>query len=187
MGSLAKIISAIFTYNELKRFAHYYLQTDPEIISIPDDKDEFIYDMLDYFQRRSQLHKVVIGVRQWRPTDPSLYNFVIDIGLAAEEFVLQIYPISILNRFSNQETGISNLREWRLKLATLENQVCLIKIKKDDNSLPIANGTGFLIGNDLLLTNWHVVNDFIDSNGNAKRINTDTITARVSVSLLTSI
>lgn len=171
---LDEIINGLFGYEELKRFVSYQLNTDPEDISIPQDKPEFIYDMLTYFGRRDLLKYVVIGLRKWRPNNRKLYSFSIDVGLASRVVTPEISGFN-LEAIVNEETGISDLREWQLALGKIENQVCLIKSKKNENSKSTPKGTGFLIGDDLVLTNWHVVNHFIDKDGNPKSIQSDSI------------
>lgn len=173
---LAEILSDTFTYNELRRFVSFHLLTRPEKIAIPDDVDDFIFEMLDYFERRNQLTSVVMGVRQWRPNDEKLYLYSMKVGLAAEVIPPEISGFD-LESIIRQETGIPNLMQWRSKLGKIENQVCLIKLKKDENSKSIPNGTGFLIGDDLVLTNWHVVEPFIDTDGKPKAIKSDSISA----------
>ena len=43
---------------------------------------------------------------------------------------------------------------WRETLATLEGQVCRVEIPKGNES---DYGTGFLLGPDVLITNYHVM------------------------------
>ncbi|MBD2253324.1 trypsin-like serine peptidase [Nostoc parmelioides] len=175
-GDLADIIPNIFTYEELKRFVDYYLSTNPEEINLHGDINQFIYDALIYFEKRSKLKNVVMGLRQWRPNDQKLYSYSVEVGLAAEVIPPEI-PDFNLESIIRQETGIPNLMQWRSKLGKIENQVCFIKLKKDDNSESIPNGTGFLIGDDLVLTNWHVVERFFDTDGKPKAIKSDSISA----------
>jgi hypothetical protein len=45
---------------------------------------------------------------------------------------------------------------WRTRLGQIEGQVCRVEIKGQ------GIGTGFLVGPDLVITNWHVVNKLKD-------------------------
>lgn len=175
-GDLADIIPKIFTYEELKRFVDYYLYTNSEEINLHGNIHQFIFDTLIYFEKRKKLKNVVMGLRQWRPNDQELYSYSMKVGLAAEVIPPEISNFD-LESIIRQETGIPNLMQWRSKLGKIENQVCLIKLKKDENSKSIPNGTGFLIGDDLVLTNWHVVEPFIDTDGKPKAIKSDSISA----------
>ena len=51
-----------------------------------------------------------------------------------------------------QHRMFRDVREWYTRLATLEQQVCLIE---DTENKPL--GTGFLVGHDLVLTAAHVL------------------------------
>lgn len=60
---------------------------------------------------------------------------------------------------------------WRAKLEALEGQVCRILAPCiSDNQVKDCCGTGFLLGPDLVLTNWHVVCDVIAQPDLAHRI-----------------
>ncbi|MEA5550885.1 trypsin-like peptidase domain-containing protein [Anabaena cylindrica UHCC 0172] len=174
--TLDEIIRIVFSIDELERFITFYMNTKPQDIRASNAGLEFIQATLAYFERHKKLANVVMGMRQWRPNDQELYSYSMKVGLAAKVIPPEI-PNFDLESIIHQETGIRNLMQWRSKLGKIENQVCLIKLKKDENSKSIPNGTGFLIGDNLVLTNWHVVNHFIDTNGKPKAIKSDSISA----------
>ncbi|MCC5670690.1 serine protease [Nostoc sp. CHAB 5784] len=175
-NALEKIIRFAFSIDELERFITFYMETKPQDIRASNAGLEFFQATLAYFERQKRLANVVMGMRQWRPNDQELYSYSMEVGLAAKVIPPEI-PNFDLESIIRQETGILNLVEWRSKLGKIENQVCLIKLKKDENSESIPNGTGFLIGDNLVLTNWHVVNHFIDIDGKPKAIKSDSISA----------
>lgn len=55
------------------------------------------------------------------------------------------------------DVGLLNELHWR------DRHVCRIELQSVTNTSP--NGTGFLVAEDLVLTNWHVVEDHVDEPG----------------------
>ncbi len=64
-----------------------------------------------------------------------------------------------LERTVKEKAGISNFMLWADKLMQLRATICRIE---DPDDPRIALGTGFLVSDDLILTNYHVVDKYID-------------------------
>ena len=61
-----------------------------------------------------------------------------------------------LQRTVRERAGFADLVPWLAKFMARKRQVCRI----EDNANPL--GTGFLVGADLVLTNYHVVDRYIE-------------------------
>jgi hypothetical protein len=70
-----------------------------------------------------------------------------------------------LERTVKEQFGVTDFLTWTDKLFPIRRKVCRV----EDPSVPgKALGTGFLVGNDLVLTNYHVVEDYIQGNSVAQ-------------------
>jgi hypothetical protein len=132
-----------------------------------DALDEFLWEMLD-----QRLHNVAYGgnartlrfkliraadAEGWvlrliaaacdlRPTNVPLRELAADVGLSAaparfEQVIMAAVPFL-------------DVSAWRARLGELEAQVCRLEVPAPTRP---AAGTGFLVGPDLVLTNYHVI------------------------------
>jgi hypothetical protein len=66
-----------------------------------------------------------------------------------------------LERTIREELGYVEVSVWRDKLFRLEGRVCRVEL----NDAGVTMGTGFLVGAETLLTNYHVLEKVIEGNG----------------------
>jgi hypothetical protein len=69
-----------------------------------------------------------------------------------DEYFTLVDPQDTSAAFESMVTnlGIVSLSDWAAKIRAIESQVCMVELDG-------ATGTGFLVGPDLVLTNYHVV------------------------------
>lgn len=105
---------------------------------------------------------LIVAARAQRPKNEALLGLAAELGLtdnvagpagptgpAAEQQALQ--------RFIIESSGLGDPAVWRARLGDLLRQVCRVEVPLDAGGT--ATGTGFLVAPDLVLTNYHVVDD----------------------------
>lgn len=93
------------------------------------------------------------------PGNPDLARLILDGGLtsvppAPKATILPRANDQALQRLVRLNNDFINIAQFRERLSALEGQTCRIEV---DGSPPVAWGTGFLVGPDLVMTNHHVV------------------------------
>ena len=139
--------------------------------------DEFLWGMLD-----KRLHNVAYGgdaqilrfklIRKadaegWvlrliaaaceaRPANAALCEIAAEVGLSAAPAKLdEVAQGEIsLERVILEAAPFLDVSAWRARLGELEAQVCRVEVPAGTRS---TAGTGFLVGADLVLTNYHVI------------------------------
>ena len=96
---------------------------------------------------------LVSAACQARPRNVTLQEVAAGIGLGAAPA-----SISGLERFIAESAPFVDAGTWRAQLGELETQVCRVEVPAGPRSI---GGTGFLVGPDILLTNFHVVRTLV--------------------------
>ncbi len=85
--------------------------------------------------------------------------------------VFNVRTDSRLVRFETvlfRQRPFEDLEEWLQKMAIVKRAICRIEYKNSRGDQ--GYGTGFLIGPDLVLTNWHVAGKFWNDDGLAEKV-----------------
>jgi hypothetical protein len=91
--------------------------------------------------------KLIEDARDYNPGNPTLKRFYEKYATSVQRSLTK----EGFERLVDGSGGFENIVAWREKLAQIELQVCRVEIAGD------AQGTGFLVGDDLVLTNYHVI------------------------------
>ena len=105
---------------------------------------------------------LVSAACQARPRNVTLQEVAAGIGLGAAPA-----SISGLERFIAESAPFVDAGTWRAQLGELETQVCRVEVPAGPRSI---GGTGFLVGPDILLTNFHVVRTLVDNMADPRRV-----------------
>jgi hypothetical protein len=109
-----------------------------------------VFELLKASEAEGWTAELVAGAHAANPGNPKLGQFV--RGYQAS--VQRSLPGPKLERIVSQAKGFHNLALWRDKLAAIEAQVC--RIERQDGEVL---GTGFLVSRNVVLTNYHVIQD----------------------------
>lgn len=160
VGQHGKLISAVrasFTSEEvdyvlLDRFNKAYKDIAADKLN---DRDRSL-KLVQYFDMRNEAEMLVAALRDARPR-------VVEFAELAEAFGLIELPdqpaLQALTRPAQGGTIGHDPGDFRAKLAACEYAVCCIWVGGK------RNGTGFLVGKDLVLTNHHVVAGAMQADG----------------------
>jgi len=139
----------------LERMARFKLNINLHEIGYG-DLSNYVFRLIQWAEAQGILASLVNGARQSNPGNLE----ILDI---AQEFNLDIDSTPSkreLQRIIKETNCFLDINDWRLKLSAIEFQVCRIEIKLDNQSF--AYGTGFLIGPDIVITNYHVMKFVIE-------------------------
>jgi hypothetical protein len=96
------------------------------------------------------LDELVRKAMKYRPNNPKLRTLERSAGLAPAEVPAALHVT--LEEIVRQAMGTQDLLPWLARLEAVGRGTCRI-----EHPVNTARGTGWLVGRDLLLTNWHVV------------------------------
>jgi hypothetical protein len=118
-------------------------------ISIATNLPEIYREVVLHFDRRNQSERLLVAARRANPDSPELYLIAqqFDLAMRLPEGAQEQSGLEAILRPANP---FLNVRDWLEKAAAAEHRVCVV-------NTPEPNGTGFLIGPDTVLTNYHVV------------------------------
>jgi hypothetical protein len=116
-----------------------------------------VFDLVKWSQMRGQTEKLVGALQAENAENPKIRTLFSDLRFA--DFSggdKQRLVGGSLQRTVREKAGFADLGPWLQKFMARKRQVCRI----EDGAQPL--GTGFLVGSDLVLTNYHVVDRYID-------------------------
>jgi hypothetical protein len=123
-------------------------------ITLGDNLDEIFREVVIYYNNRSQVENLLATARAVNPTNPDLYRFDQRFNRATQ-FPAEARDPAGLEKIIREGLGMVDARAWIEAAAAVENRVCLIRTATG------ALGTGFLVGPDVVMTNYHVVKPYI--------------------------
>lgn len=114
-----------------------------------------VFDLLRSAQSEGWLADLILAALQHNPRPHPALEAV------AQTYGLTAVPPSEqpgLERLLNRSSTFIDISTWRATLGELEHRVCRVET-------PSTKGTGFLVGPDRVLTNYHVVEDLVQDGG----------------------
>jgi hypothetical protein len=120
---------------------------------------EFPYqlqDVIDYYNLRDSVERLVRAAQADNPTNGKLREVTVTLRIGAE-FTPAAYSDGELQRVIDKNLGFIDGRQFRQKWARAERQVCRIEFPPEKH-----RGSGFLVGSDVVITNYHVMQPIID-------------------------
>ena len=148
---------AFVGYDELRsvlRRAGWRLQD----VAPPGPMPTVIVAVIEFAEARDEVHLLIAAARAAKPTNGKLLQVAGAIGLKPAGVAVDAIPADAalgqvtarLERMVDAARGIADLGSFAAKLQELLRQVCAVELGADA-------GTGFLIGPDTILTNYHVI------------------------------
>ncbi len=135
-------------FDELLFFA---LSIRREDITMADGYRARVFQLIRHADAEGWIFDLVVAAREARPRNAELQALAAELGLSTA-------PQS-LERLLSKSIPFVDVSAWRARLGELEGQVCRVEIPA---GLKATVGTGFLVGPDLCLTNYHVIRPLID-------------------------
>lgn len=160
---LIQAFTAAFDLRSLEGMLRQELGVALELITPSNNPQEVFPALMAEADSQGWLNSLVAAARAYHPHDPALQSAADQLGLAPR-LVVALRPDQPRERRINDATlrqvitganSLLDLSDWREKLGEIEYQVCRLEIAAK------PAGTGFLVGPDLLMTCYHVVEDLI--------------------------
>lgn len=152
------LVAAFPGYQVLTRMVADQLDENLQTISSSyNEYEHVVFELIEWAGARGILDRLLMGAlaanrgRDAYSGNPALLRFAQDIGLSATDATK-----ATLEKVVSGNTTFLDVARWRAELARNEFRVCRVDLDGR------GKGTGFLVGPDLVLTNYHVVEGAID-------------------------
>ncbi len=122
-------------------------------IAFGGDYREVVFKVIEAARMEGWLDELFLALVQARPKNTELFALSQEVGLASTGLKRRGLELVI-----REKNGFLDVAEWRSRLGEIEGQICRIAIDTDRGE---ATGTGFLVGPDVVLTNYHVIEPVI--------------------------
>jgi V8-like Glu-specific endopeptidase len=118
--------------------------------------DTNAFDLVTWAASRGTLATLIVAARNVRPANAKIQAIAAAVELTAVPVIGDL-PLSApaFEKFVSDNVILLDVEKWRVGQTHAEWRVCRIDSGND------AAGTGFLVGPDLVLTNYHVVQSLI--------------------------
>ncbi|MGD8792118.1 MAG: effector-associated domain EAD1-containing protein [Anaerolineae bacterium] len=143
-----------YVYNSLQRMLRFRLDRRLDLITAPGPFDQVVFELIGVAEREGWTYDLLRAARESNPGNPTLMAFANLLGAAPEGTPGR----SGLEKIIRDTNAFLDVANWREKLGTIEGRVCRVEIDGD------PYGTGFLLGSDVVMTNFHVVESLIGDN-----------------------
>ena len=121
-------------------------ETLSTIVPTGGDTTNTVFELINWAVRYGRLGELIAGARAENPRNPELLEFLESIGLTATHG-------AALEKIVGDNAAFLDVARWRVGLEQREHQVGRVERAGE------ALGTAFLVGPDLVLTNYHVIED----------------------------
>jgi hypothetical protein len=146
---LRDALLSAFTIQSLEQMLYFNLgQNYQEMVPPMANKRDAVFSVIQTAEREGWTDELVHAAHDDNPGNPKLKEFT-------QLYVRYQGAKPTLERIIQKSNSFLDVAEWRKKLERIERTVCSIEISGDHA------GTGFLIGPDLVMTNYHVVVDLL--------------------------
>lgn len=154
---LREILKKMFKLDELDDFltAEFDIAYDDFATGA---RNQIYRDVVEYFNRRSTIPTLLNKLRVARQDDDDLLLLMQEIGGLALRPV-DAPNVTAIERTIREANSMLDPRAWIKRLATIETQICRVEVPVDRDWV---FGTGFLVAPDVVITNYHVVEDVVD-------------------------
>jgi hypothetical protein len=153
-----KGVREAYDLDEFRRLLRFALDKRLDNITLGASFDTRVYDVIENAERENWVLRLISAACDARPDNIDLRGVAAEVGLTAAPSSLKDARVagSSLERII-LDSPFHDIRAWRVRLGELEGQVCRVEFPAGR-----AVGTGFLVGPDLVLTNYHVIEELAD-------------------------
>jgi len=149
---LSEALRATLTLRQFDRMLKERIDISREDIALGEDYTDIAYMVIDAANRQSWVYRLVIAARQERPNNDVFVEYAHILGIAPEG----LPDSSGLERIVRRTNALLDIVQFRSRVGEIEGQVCRIDCQGQ------GEGTGFLIEPDLVLTNYHVIENLVN-------------------------
>jgi hypothetical protein len=152
----AAVLDAYDDVGDLQRILLFRLDRRLNlIVNTSDSFDDIVFNVITKADTEGWSANLLDALRATRPENGKLLAFAQPFGLAT-----QTPARAELELLINEGDALLDVEAWRTALGTAEARVC--RIERVHGAITRALGTGFLLGPDVVMTNYHVMEDVIN-------------------------
>lgn len=147
---LSEALRDAFTPQRLTEMLRFRLERNLADISLGSDYQEIAFALIRTAESEGWTQRLIAAARDANPGNSKLVTLAQQFGLLSDATSRQD-----LERIIRQTNSFFDVEAWRTRLGELEARVCRVET-------PTSYGTGFLVADDIVITNYHVVEDVIE-------------------------
>lgn len=152
-GQLHAALFEALNVLEFTKLVSFRLGKNPnQFLPVNGTLEQAIYDLVDRANGEGWISNLLIKAREATPGNPKLYAVAQEAGLVSSSTQKLTEAFESTIKIQNNQLDVA---VWRSRLGEIEFTVCRIEILLQQGGT--AYGTGFLIGPDLVITNYHVI------------------------------
>lgn len=156
-ATIEALAFAFSNYDKLKMMMRTKLDKQLSDYDAPGPLPRVLGNVLDAAQEEGWLFALVQGAIDARPANPKLKELAPLLLLTTTGT-----PSEELQGIVLGNNALQDVEQWRAGMARIEEYVCRFQVNNtNDNNRPFGIGSGFLVADDLVLTNRHVVDDLL--------------------------
>jgi hypothetical protein len=135
-----------FNVPRLREMVRFGLDRRLDDISVADNLRQIVFDLIQYAELGGYTMELLQAARRSQPGNDKLLAFAEQFGLSA--------GTPAQEKIVRENLKFLPITQWRTRLGEAEVRVCRVETGT-------SFGTGSLLGADLVLTNYHVVEDVL--------------------------
>lgn len=147
---LSTALRDAFTVQRLREMLRFKLDKRLDDYSLGGDYKEIAFELIVAAEAEGWTAELLVAARQSNPGSAALQAMAQDLDLASSTPALE--------RTIKEKNPYLDVEIFRTKLGEIEGRVCRIEIPTPRGTV---YGTGFLVGPDVLMTNYHVMDGVI--------------------------
>lgn len=149
------LLAAFPDMSSLQRMVKFGLNENLNTIANTTRLNDAVFDLLQWAESRNKITELVVAARNSNPDNPALRRVAEELQLAPDSRELESIVI--------KSVGFADVEGWRAQMSRCELTVC--RIETSDSF-----GTGFLIGPDIVITNYHVMRSVISGDLDPRQV-----------------
>ncbi|MBN2001902.1 MAG: trypsin-like peptidase domain-containing protein [Anaerolineae bacterium] len=147
-----KALQDAYDLSRLQRMVQFKLDKRLDQITAPGSIADVTFDLIRVAEMEGWTDRLLLSARESNPGNAQLLAFSQQFGLTPGNTPAH----RELEKMLVNTNSFLNIAEWRERLGAVEGRVCRVEIQNS------PYGTGFLLGPDLVMTNYHVVKSVIE-------------------------
>lgn len=154
------LIDAFPSQQRLAELVKFRLEKNLNAIAMGDDLKEIIFKLIGIAESEGWIDRLIASARESNPGNPRLFAVAQELNLATS------MPSSLsglgLEKIIRKTNSFLDVNGWREELGKIEAQVCRIEGQ--------YFGTGFLVAPNVVMTNYHVMEDEIQGKASPRDV-----------------
>lgn len=144
------LIDAFPTVPALKRVVSFGMSENLEVMAGTGRLGDIAFNLIEWAESQGRTEELIVAARNENPRNLKMRRFAEEVMLAPSSAELESIVL--------KSVKFEDVEEWRVQM--IKNELCVCRVE-----IPVHEGigTGFLLGADIIMTNYHVLEEVIES------------------------